>query len=1854
MRNIKEALELLEQGIGKAKEQAELIVSVLREEKIPSLEALESLVLSLKDVGDTEVDIQKQLFSLGNIDVSKVERSLGGYRLAYEKMHKVDKERLEWQIRLEKFGRVVSEDKRYDEALRAFRVKAGKLLESLGSSGKKVKKEEVEGFLTFLEILEREHIGSEDPLFDRVMKFVSLVPGEASMLVFRGLVLGKYYIQEIESPPPKGKKPSRKKAKDPSPEEPAAAPPEPPEKKQKSRGKKTGENSAAQEKRGAEPPLKAAAAEKSAADVPSAEPLPAKRGARKSPGTSQSAAKAPAVKSRRGASGETAPQETPAKTPAVKSRRGVSGETAPQEPPAKTPAVKPKGTVAGIIYPVEDKDVRMALGKFRGHLERLAAARPADILAWGIGFIYFTSPDMVRLFSFLGGEIPQEDDLLRGLQGLCDKGYLASFRIGGEESVHFFVREAARNSLLSANFEKHLLSLASIPRIDMKGFTPAPLASLQPEEVYALERRNRAFLDAAIYIRKKLGDEFFQSRFLGTLSCSISFYCIEDPPIALGSAAMFPGTGVGQEEAVDWLRKHPQYSLVISDSAANPDFPARWTALELPNPWMSLKAYRKLLQTQPPRKEPSPARAPASSKERSELPLFDAVEEVPPQEPEMPALEGPVLELPSETLSEAAAASEDSIDSVDSIDSIEGTARILQDLDPGDEQFHQTCNLLLEKLLDAPMTGEEEAPDRIAQGVVFLQALRICKFPGEPGESYEKLSQKLQLAADLRIDALSYESTTLSTIFPDDSDLSLKLPAWLRGMFAPDQWDYDLYALGEELLIQEDFFSNQSPKLRELTAELVKLKRTTEGFSDPVLRAIADQGNKQRRAKQLAEQALLLQKGPTIQARLNGSREFTRLCFGPKSDLLGAMEIIEKGDLSGRDRVTALIEELKDNASIDDFIQRKWGQVSRELNLRVLNLENAARKQTHSYIQKQVDLMKEWLVFTQKNTLHLGEEILSIRTRLLEMLPQAIESVRAEERPGAALLLPVFRSMQEALTNGVAPKARLRFVEFLHSPWICLDEEGMPILAPPEEKQRGLFTSLPGMESWRMALRHIASEPRLSLGQVLERIKTRDESVYRDNFGSYQQIENYLEEQKGIEPGPRFWELENSRRAIEDFNQDRENDLKASLELAFWYGQIGAYEKEHLLSLEEQFKVFYWERLNYGNFRFALSLLGKEMEKQRRILGERLQARFDGILERADRDCPLARDIEHLLKNGRFAAAEEYLHQLASGETNLPKLPEEEDSFGDFLKDWDRLNHLCQSKRGIPLGNWAQDMLNPEWPRQRQMSSLRLLENWPRGKSVGEGEIKNFFEELGFTVEGANRIRTEPYLIFGLHAKKTDPYLREPPHPIAAFGTRMPDPIQVICLFGSYAVKELKDIIVQQTQVGNLSIVLYEDVSSLRERRELVASFHRTNESCGFLLIDQVLALFLASLDKGERMAALLKCSLPWTFYQPFSNGAGPIPEEMFFGRKQELDEILRIEGGGTLLYGGGQVGKTALLLRARGIFHRPAKKEFGVYLEVLNKKPEDILHTLCLEMKSSGVELGVAGLNSWEDLCGRIRTLFEKGRMSKLLLLLDGTDKFFEAEGERGFPILHLLFDMMHLSQNQFKVVFAGLHNTARSKAVLENKTNEGVSPLPKPLCLRPFSTWEAGNFLRRSLSYLGFNLQQLEGLEHVLTNTNFYPGVLHFFGNILIKTLLSGEDYGQYYQASENPPYRLDDAILRRIFGDERFNRRIQEKIDSILAQDLRYKILANVLADLYYSRTTGQEEEGYRVEEIITHTEIHRITDLSQEEVKALLSEMVDMGILWTDEKENRFRFRRDSFVGVLGTPEGVLEFLIEQED
>src|SRR6185369_4048180 len=118
------------------------------------------------------------------------------------------------------------------------------------------------------------------------------------------------------------------------------------------------------------------------------------------------------------------------------------------------------------------------------------------------------------------------------------------------------------------------------------------------------------------------------------------------------------------------------------------------------------------------------------------------------------------------------------------------------------------------------------------------------------------------------------------------------------------------------------------------------------------------------------------------------------------------------------------------------------------------------------------------------------------------------------------------------------------------------------------------------------------------------------------------------------------------------------------------------------------------------------------------------------------------------------------------------------------------------------------------------------------------------------------------------------------------------------------------------------------------ERRTLMEAT-RGRPRPSLLLIDAAVLAYLVLQPEALR-GPFLDVAVPFSAANPYQDKAGDAAEEMFFGRSRELREVQAMDGS-SIVYGGRQLGKSALLRAAQREFVRRNPSSVAAYLSVFS-----------------------------------------------------------------------------------------------------------------------------------------------------------------------------------------------------------------------------------------------------------------------------------------------------------------------------
>ena len=1151
-------------------------------------------------------------------------------------------------------------------------------------------------------------------------------------------------------------------------------------------------------------------------------------------------------------------------------------------------------------------------------------------------------------------------------------------------------------------------------------------------------------------------------------------------------------------------------------------------------------------------------------------------------------------------------------------------------------------------------TDDNEVWSELSQALLLAKAAA-----SDPRNERSKLLyEQLLLATDIGMDRHEYTGDKLMDLFaePSKTTQAIMLAAYCFAMFAPaHSYDYNLKSATRSA---EGDYNELFPAFEVVKPVFHCLTKVwdvlPEGFTNAILDKLSDHAEGMANLEKMKQSAALLIDEPTIKAKISGLPELCSACFGPKSDMRTAVDTVVANRRGDQDIVESLLLEYCNvgddgyeisDRMIDDVIDKEWRKATKGKRTNHMTLAMLARDQVKQAFVDRLEIFKTWVEYNA----NVDEKRLPEIRKLAHQLSVAIQdalaalsTVEAASKP--AIVEWMLLSIKDRLDAKIG-KQKL-FVDLLQTGIVSVDLDGYPVIWPS-------CNQVAYYEPWRLAMEHIAA--------LREELQVVADSIvdgvppYGDNLRQLEMIGKYLDDHSDKFVVSSQQRLEAQRSA----NAETE-EFKNKLEIAYTYNSVEETDKENLLALINNYKDLFFEIGDFANWHRFITALEKQINsiasKRKESLRTALAACYESLGE--DEESTLLQEARKLLEEKEnFAVTEEYINRFRNGERDLSAelsyALHDPDSFAEFASDdvFSPLYDECLKSRRGNFSKRGQTYLSdhfpPMWTPRLKENSLRLLKNWPAGQgSVNASQIADLFRGLGLNVKAATKVEGQRNEQYQLEIENMDRNMPDYRHPIAIFGTQAISPLNVVVFHGNIMAKELVDTMAR-LNLGSMSIALINYPVNMDYRREVAEIFHTgTIGHSSFLLIDQTLILHLALHQDTERLPILLKCTLPFTGYQPFLRDGGPTADEMFCGRAEELSTIID-PNGASVVYGGRQLGKTALLERAESLSLKPEKKAYAVYCSIYETTTEigvveKILHDI--RIKPYMKPFDFKDCRTIQELCDQFSQLMSSGKMSSFLLLIDEADAFLHAIRDNKYEHIRPLVELKRSTRNRFKFVLAGLHNVCRAKNATAD--NGIFGQLGQPLCVKPLSPTDALQLISRPLRYLGFQVEMYPHLETILTNTNYYPGILQFFGYTLVQTLPG--QYGKYYRANQgNPPFSLEEKQLGEIMNSNDLNNSIRSKFRWSLELDKRYFMLARCITLLYYGSQSDPmaERAGYAVDDIMKEAkdwDIHCLAETTKAEFGNLLDEMVSMGILsCIDEGTRRYRLRRHSFINIIGS-------------
>jgi hypothetical protein len=641
---------------------------------------------------------------------------------------------------------------------------------------------------------------------------------------------------------------------------------------------------------------------------------------------------------------------------------------------------------------------------------------------------------------------------------------------------------------------------------------------------------------------------------------------------------------------------------------------------------------------------------------------------------------------------------------------------------------------------------------------------------------------------------------------------------------------------------------------------------------------------------------------------------------------------------------------------------------------------------------------------------------------------------------------------------------------------------------------------------------------------------------------------------------------------------------------------------------------------------------------------EQVRARMES--EGIGKDAPSYARIHAALERGDVDTANESIDLTLRGDT-LPELSEAQDWFREFfptaateidayLSDPQRCAELpsaIESRQTLP----GVDLR--EIPDPQIEEAVAVIEAWNALKKVKRPKpehIRTLFERLGFSVLRLTEAGVAPRASLSMEFVALK---HRNQCPVPYFGSLANGHYRVLCIWDRPSEEEVLNA-VRHGRQGSPTIVLYFGRLSEQRRRSL-AQLSRA-DNLNFILIDELLITYLCG-ERGSRLPVMFDCALPFTFVNPYTTTSSNVPPEMFYGRRWEREQIIDPMGS-CFVYGGRQLGKTALLLSIRDEFHNPAEQRVALWID-LRSYAEDIWIVLSRAFKDlPDVDLEIGDARSEQKLIDKLQAWLAANKQRRILLLLDEADRFLESDSEDMFRRTSTLKGLMERTNRSFKVVFAGLHNVQRTT----KQQNHPLAHFGEPICVGPLldrGEWkEAKALIERPFWSMGFRFDSPDLVTRILSRTNYYPSLIQLYCNQIYQSIK-----GDQACLRNGPPYIITSRHVEDAYSSRQFENAIREKFELTLNLDPRYRVLALIIAlNSLQGAAHLMSVNDIRVQ-AFNWWAMGFSESRTEEDFRVLLEEMLGLGIL--REVNGNFALRTPNLLSLLGRHDQIEQKLLQ---
>ena len=582
-----------------------------------------------------------------------------------------------------------------------------------------------------------------------------------------------------------------------------------------------------------------------------------------------------------------------------------------------------------------------------------------------------------------------------------------------------------------------------------------------------------------------------------------------------------------------------------------------------------------------------------------------------------------------------------------------------------------------------------------------------------------------------------------------------------------------------------------------------------------------------------------------------------------------------------------------------------------------------------------------------------------------------------------------------------------------------------------------------------------------------------------------------------------------------------------------------------------------------------LQYLDEEWKKMRQSLGHSLHSNkidaVDAFIQKA-----FSRRDTRVLEES-LAHLREVIQDTSEWKSELFIPPDERDVFKEFLdaspsielglhsKSVDQLSKL------IEQGQTWEGIKFDELPEAYRDDAVKALRTWHGLKRQrGQHEkihrpVRVLLEFLGFHLsKGESAVRVQQHGQDRISCQ-VDASANDLARPIPQLGSQAHGRYNVVCLWERSGADTIGAFLRDLEPDAKTVLIFF--LGRLTAQRRHTLARQARDRGLALVVLDEILLVFLVRLG-DIRLRDFLRCSLPYAALNPYTPfQAGNVPPEMFYGRGDMVRQLQNPNAGGSIVFGGRQLGKSALLRQVEREFHQPDRNQFAWVEDIklvgdplTGEQPSSLWVKLREGFKKHQLIKSNVTATQPDNIIKRIQKSMTESPQRQVLVLFDEADHFLNADAEKSFQVVNRLRTLIQDTRSRFRVVFAGLHDVQRFK----NIANQPLAHFGQNLLVGPLEARSARQLVREPLETLGYRFADETTVLKVLSYTNYHPGLIQYFCRELLHRL-------QTKKRSSSPPYkvRLDD--VEAVYRLPQTREVIRERLDWTLALDSRYQCIA-----------------------------------------------------------------------------------------